>query len=70
MKIEGQFILENSEPKKTEVSLYRSNGRGDYRIWFTDLKQFTEASDELVLLMKDGVLTGLNISKFDYSTFL
>lgn len=70
IKIAGQFILEDLASKKTEVSLYRSNGRGDYRIWFTDLKDFAEANNELSLIFKDGFLTALNTSKYDYSSFL
>jgi len=56
-----------TEEIETEISLYRSNGRGDYRIWFTDLKSFAEPKDELALTIEQGVLKVLNLSKFDYS---
>lgn len=50
----------------TEISLYRSNGRGDYRIWFTSLKDFANSQDELALYIDEGILKVLNLSKFDY----
>lgn len=53
----------------TEVSLYRSNGRGDYRIWFTGLNGYAEESNILVLINHNG-LKVLNISKFDYSKYI
>ncbi|MBF2709231.1 DUF262 domain-containing protein [Flavobacterium soyangense] len=51
----------------TEISLYRSNGRGDYRIWFTSLKDFANPQDELALYIDEGVLKVLNLSKYDYT---
>ncbi len=68
--ISGQFINENNEIIPTQVSLYRSNGRGDFRIWFSDLKNFANANDELALLVHNGKLTALNISKNNYSELL
>jgi Protein of unknown function DUF262 len=51
----------------TKISLYRSNGRGDYRIWFADLKKFADPKDELAITIDQGILKVLNLSKFDYS---
>lgn len=65
----GKFIYLDSEIQ-TNISLYRANGRGDYRIWFTGLKEFANALDELALIYKDGTLNILNISRYDYSDFL
>lgn len=50
----------------TEISLYRSNGRGDYRIWFTSLKDFANSQDELAIYIDEGILKVLNLSKYDY----
>ncbi|WP_407268204.1 DUF262 domain-containing protein [Tenacibaculum maritimum] len=50
----------------SEVSLYRSNGRGDYRIWFSALGNFVEANDELALTYIDKKINVLNITKIDY----
>jgi len=62
----GKFIFEASE-KGTNISLYRANGRGDYRIWFSDLNDFASAFDELALINKDGVLYILNLSRYNYT---
>lgn len=67
VKIIGNFITGNNENIDTEVSLYRSNGRGDFRIWFSNLKDFVNANDELVLIIKEGVLTILNATKYNYT---
>ncbi len=67
LKIRGAFIMDNDNTKDTEISLYRSNGRGDYRIWFSSLKEFAEAGNILILLFKDGEIKILNSSKFDYT---
>lgn len=69
-KVDAQFIQENLTTTPTEASLYRSNGRGDYRIWFSELKTFAESNDELVLIVLDNKLSILNITKFEYSEFL
>ncbi len=53
----------------TKISLYRSNGRGDYRIWFKDLNDFAKPKDELALYIDDGVLKVLNLSKYDYTNY-
>jgi hypothetical protein len=70
VKIKGQFILQNMEAKETEISLYRSNGRGDFRIWFTDLKEFASANDELGIILIGDKISILNFSKFDYTDFI
>lgn len=68
IKIQSFFIEDNLSETPTEVSLYRSNGRGDYRIWFSELKSFAEASDELILINNDG-LKILN-TKYDYLKYI
>jgi Protein of unknown function DUF262. len=69
VKIQGVFIEKNNLAKMTEASLYRSNGRGDFRIWFSDLKVFTEVNDKLGLLIINDVLNIFNLTKFDYTDF-
>jgi Protein of unknown function DUF262 len=70
IKKTGRFILEDSQSVDTEISMYRSNGRGDFRIWFTDLKTFAQPNDELILIVSNGILNVLNATKFDYSEFI
>lgn len=65
VKISGQFVALDKSTD-TEISMYRANGRGDYRIWFSDLGSFADANDELLLMNKDEELLILNISKYDY----
>jgi hypothetical protein len=69
-KISSEFVQQDFTTKSTEASLYRSNGRGDYRIWFSDLKEFADANDNLGLIVNGKMLTVLNISKHDYSGFI
>lgn len=58
------------EDIESEVSLYRSNGRGDYRIWFSNLGAFADANNELALIWDESLIKVLNLSKFDYSEIL
>lgn len=51
----------------SQATLYRSNGRGDYRIWFSQLNDFANPNDQLALINKEGVLNILNLSRFDYT---
>jgi hypothetical protein len=51
----------------SQATLYRSNGRGDYRIWFSNLNEFAEANNELALVNLDGVINVLNLSTIDYT---
>jgi hypothetical protein len=64
----GQFNTSVTENRDTNISLYRSQGRGDYRIWFSDLKNFAEAGDKLVIKYVDSQIEIMNISKTDYTT--
>lgn len=68
-KMNGQFVNQDFQNQTTEISLYRSNGRGDFRIWFSKLSDFATAKDELVLFVKDGVLNILNVKKYDYLAY-
>ncbi|MCT3947834.1 DUF262 domain-containing protein [Elizabethkingia anophelis] len=62
IKIEGFFVNEQ-EDKKTTISLYRSNGRGDYRIWFTELNSFAQAEDRLAITYQNNVIKVYNLSR-------
>jgi len=66
IKLECIFVT-NDDEFSTEASLYRSNGRGDYRIWFKGLGDFADSKNELALINVDGTLKLLNISKIDYT---
>ncbi|MGV8815357.1 MAG: DUF262 domain-containing protein [Gelidibacter sp.] len=57
------FVLKEGKTKETKMSLYRSKGRGDYRIWFTDLKLFADADDKLAITFQDNIISIINISK-------
>lgn len=65
----AHFIASDLSEKETTISLYRAKGRGDYRIWFTGLQDFAEESNELVLI-NNGGLKVLNVSKFDYVDYI
>jgi len=69
VSIIGEFILRESV-KETRISLYRANGRGDYRISFSDLNSFVSPYDKIALINKNGILNILNISKYDYTETL
>lgn len=66
VKLNCFFITDDSEIS-SEASLYRSNGRGDYRIWFKNLAEFADSKNELAIIYIDGALKLLNISKIDYT---
>lgn len=40
----------------TDISMYKSNGRGDCRIWFSGLTDFAEPNKELIITEEDGVI--------------
>ncbi len=66
-KIVGKFI--NSKNKiDTNITLYRSNGRGDYRIWFSGLESFASKNNKIAIIKDKDDIFILNISKIDYST--
>jgi hypothetical protein len=48
------FVSENGDINETKISLYRSKSRGDYRIWFTGLKDFANANDKIAITFQDN----------------
>lgn len=60
VKKDGYFVNEDLTKEKTEITMYKSNGRGDSRIWFSGLGEFANAKDELIISVEEGTL---NISK-------
>ncbi len=52
---------------ESEISLYRSNSRGDYRIWFKGINEFINADEKLALVVREGIINVLNLSKTDYT---
>jgi len=69
VKLIGKFCNRDKDIQ-TEISLYRSNGRGDYRIWYSELKTFVNANEEIALIYKDDIINVLNLSRIDYSKVL
>lgn len=61
--LKGKFKLLEREIE-TDISLYRSNGRGDYRIWFSGLGDFANANDKLALIVSNGVVNIYNTTKY------
>lgn len=70
IKINGRFVMEDLKAKQTEISLYRSNGRGDYRIWLSELREFAKPNDKLALIIVDNEITVLNFTRSDYTIFI
>ncbi len=56
VKVGGVFLDADENEIPTEISMYKSNGRGDCRIWFSGLKEFAKPKEELVILLRDNVL--------------
>mgnify|MGYP001925286715 FL=1 len=70
VKKEGKFVSPTKAPISTEISMYRANGRGDCRIWFTDLGSYAAANDNLAIIYDGQLLNILNIDQFDYSNYI
>lgn len=61
------FLQKDKSEEQAKMSLYRSNGRGDYRIWIKNLRDFVSPDQELALILDDThKIRILNISKYDY----
>lgn len=61
------FLQYDKSEYQTKMSLYRSNGRGDYRIWINNLRDFVSPDQELALILEGtDKIKVLNISKYDY----
>jgi hypothetical protein len=69
-KVKLTCFFIGDEELETEVSLYRSNGRGDYRIWFKNLSDFADANDNLALTIDKGVIKLLNLSRIEYTNII
>lgn len=63
VKKNGVFIEANGRELPTEISMYKSNGRGDCRIWFSGLGNFAEPKDELAVYVDNGVVKIVNLNK-------
>jgi len=62
-KIEGFFVEQDGREIATEISLYKSNGRGDFRIWFSGLGTFALPKDELAIYIHDEKVKIINLNK-------
>lgn len=61
------FFYDGTSETELEISMYRSNGRGDFRIWISDIKPFVIPGEILALFVKDGKIFVGNISRYNYS---
>ncbi|NGM60476.1 DUF262 domain-containing protein [Sphingobacterium sp. SGG-5] len=59
----GFFVESDGRESLTEISMYKSNGRGDCRIWFSGLKDFAEPKDELAIYVANEIVKVLNLNK-------
>lgn len=64
--IQPVFFYDGITETQLEISMYRSNGRGDYRMRISDIKQFVNAGEVLALIFFETKLYLLNISKINY----
>lgn len=62
----GWFMLPDQTMIETTISLYRANGRGDYRLWFSDLPKIAKANDSLAIIASNGGMRILNLSHYSY----
>ena len=70
-KIKKQaFFYDGFTETELEISMYRSNGRGDFRIWISDIKPFVNAGEILVLYVLNHKIFVGNITKYDYTGIL
>jgi len=60
--LDGYFV-NDTEEKLTSISLYRSNGRGDYRIWMSNLNTFAEAEDTLAITVENQKIKIYNLTR-------
>ena len=52
---------------EADISLYRSNGRGDYRIWFKGISDVVKPGDVLAISIESDNVILRNLSHIDYS---
>ena len=69
-KMKQAFFFDGENETELEISMYRSNGRGDYRIWISDVKTFVNPGEIIALYLKETKLLVINISRFNYSDLL
>lgn len=63
----AKLIIADNQEIESSISMYRSNGRGDYRIWFSDLDKLANPEDEILLFINSDIIYALNITSFDYT---
>ena len=60
-------IITENKIIKTKVSLYRPvTKKGDPRIWISKLNDYCQANDELSLIIREGQLFVINLSKYNF----
>ena len=61
----GEKVVMNAQfadGSETQMSLYRANGRGDKRVWFSKLKYHSKAGDMMALVYEKGQLVVKNLT--------
>ncbi len=66
---EAKYILDN-EIISTQISLYKSNGRGDTRIWLTKLNEVAVANNTIAIIAKNDELFVINISTLEIENLI
>jgi len=64
--LKGLLIKKDDEQVETDISFYRSNGRGDYRMWIGNLNDFADSVDDIALTVKKGKVNIYNLTKLNY----
>ncbi|MDQ3142175.1 MAG: MvaI/BcnI family restriction endonuclease [Bacteroidota bacterium] len=65
------YLVEESSLGKSVASVYRPNTKdGDPRIWFKGLGGYSEANDIVAILVKEGTLYLVNLTKLDIQKLL
>lgn len=62
-KIKRPCILRAETDLPSEVSLYRSHGRGDYRMWIQDLKEIANPDEYIAMIVDHSNLIFKNLSR-------
>lgn len=70
LKKPATLLYSNSKESST-VSLYRpKTKKGDPRMWFTGLRSFASAKDQIAIVIKNGHLYLINLSQSDLSELI
>ncbi|MEZ8694051.1 MvaI/BcnI family restriction endonuclease [Vibrio splendidus] len=69
--IQDSYLVSDAEIKISKASLYRPmTKKGDPRMWFRGLPQFSKPGDQVAIVIKDGAPHLLNLSEIEIETSL